>query len=210
MTVHTLPLPRRAKGGVALTPALLRQLLDYDPATGVLTWRPRTADMFVPGRRSSAAGLAGLWNGKHAGKEALSCRGSHGYPQGKIWGKTYRSHRVVWAIVTGSWPTEEIDHINGVKHDNRWGNLRAVSRVENGRNLGLHANNTSGHIGVHWDGKARKWRASIKVSGRCLNLGTFPNIEDAICARKKAEAKHGFHPNHGARPSHSIGLETAK
>jgi len=107
---------------------------------------------------------------------------------------------VIWAIVHGEWPEWQIDHINGVRRDTRLCNLRSVSASENSRNCALSTRNKSGSIGVCWDAHHNKWHASIKVDGRQVALGRFSEFENAVSARKAAEAKYGYHVNHG-RPS---------
>lgn len=85
------------------------------------------------------------------------------------------------------------DHINRNKLDNRKSNLRTVTKSLNGLNREKTRRNASGFNGVHFDSWTKKWRAEIKVSGKKMSLGRFFNIEDAIDARKKAEAKLNFY-----------------
>ena len=178
-----------------LSPTTLRKLLRYEPETGKLYWRERTSDMFVDGRRS-AEWACKAWNGKHAGKEAFTALGG-GYLYGGVLGKFYIAHRVIWAIWNGDWPSEQIDHINGDRCDNRIKNLRAVSHAENGKNQKLSVTSTSGVCGIHWYKRSSKWSAEITVNGSKKHLGYFIEKSDAIAARKDAEIKYGFHPNHG-------------
>jgi hypothetical protein len=99
--------------------------------------------------------------------------------------------------MTGDFPEDQIDHINGVRSDNRWCNLRAVSRQENAKNKRTPSDNSSGVIGVCWDRREKKWRAEIQ-SGKVKHaLGHFPEFSDAVAARKKAERDLEFHKNHG-------------
>lgn len=123
---------------------------------------------------------------------------SGGYWQ--IWcnGTTVLAHRVIWEMHNGPIPSGmEIDHINRVKTDNQIENLRLVSSVVNHRNMPRNANNTSGTTGVIWDSHFGKWKAQIGVNGVMVTLGTFKHKEEAIQARKDAEAKYCFHENHG-------------
>lgn len=175
---------------------ILKELLDYDPTTGILTWRERDSKWFSDGFMS-AAGRANNWNSKNAGKEALGNVNVHGYKCGTLLNTVVRSHRVIWALVNGEEPAGEIDHINGVRHDNRIANLRCVSSLDNSRNTCLYKNNASGVTGVHWLHKNKKWRAVIRVRGQNIHLGVFSEIADAAAARKKAEIELGFHENHG-------------
>ena len=136
------------------------------------------------------------WNTRFAGKVAGSLDG-HGYLNISVNSTRYLGHRIAWAIHNGKWPLQQIDHINGEGTDNRIINLRAVSPQENTRNMALGAANTSGIIGVNFHTCRRKWRAVIMVDRKDIHLGYFLTIEQAAAARKAAEKKHGFHPNHG-------------
>lgn len=178
------------------SPELLRKLLRYEPETGKLFWRERTADFFNEGKQTAEHNCA-IWNGKHAGNEAFTTNNGDRYKKAKIFRKKYFAHRVIWAMVYGTWPKLEIDHINGIRSDNRLSNLREVTRAENAKNLKRSRNNTSGVIGVSWNNKSKKWYAEIVVNCKIKRLGYFDNIKDATFARKEAEKKYGFHPNHG-------------
>ena len=178
------------------TPEELRKLLRYEPDTGKLFWRERTPDMFEDGKQSADTACR-QWNTRRAGKEAFTTDSGTGYRQGRIFTRAYLAHRVIWAMAHNEWPEEQIDHINGVRDDNRIENLRSVSNSENSKNQKLSSANTSGHMGVYWLPKTRKWLAQIKVNGRGLHLGHYTEKDDAVAARKAAEAKYGFHENHG-------------
>ena len=179
-----------------ITPDELRKLLRYEPETGKLFWKERTPDMFEDSKQT-AEHKCSRWNSRLAGKEAFNGINIEGYKRGLIWSRQYIAHRIAWAVHHGSWPEQQIDHINGVKTDNRMCNLRDVSATENGRNRTLQANSTSGVTGVNWNKGARKWRACIRVQQKYVYLGHYRAIDDAIAARKAAEIEHGFHPNHG-------------
>ncbi len=100
-------------------------------------------------------------------------------------------------MMTGAMPEEHIDHINGIRDDNRWENLRPVNRATNQKNMKLFANNTSGVPGVRKSPNGLKWVSRIFTEGKEVHLGTFKNKEDAVAARKKAEIDYGVHANHG-------------
>lgn len=160
------------------TVAQLRQLLTYDPDTGVLTWRRRQGPYW---RR---------WNKMYAGKTAGGPT-PDGYIFLKIFGVSFAAHRVIWKMVTGRWP-KCVDHWNGVRHDNRWENLRSGSRQMNQRNQGMHKSNTSGRTGVSWNRFTDKWVAQIGMCGRSHYLGSYDNFEDAVEARAVSEKANGF------------------
>ena len=171
--------------------SVLLQLLRYEPETGKLFWRERGVEWFPGGRRTPESD-ARWWNRRFAGKEAFTAKEKSGYHSGGIFGVIQKAHRVAWVMTNG--PIEgEIDHINGVKCDNRLCNLRDVSRQVNMQNKAKNSNNASGTTGVFWHNATQSWVAKIKDS----HLGCFQGKDDAIAARRAAEAKQGFHPNHG-------------
>ena len=153
----------------------LKQLLDYDPDTGVFSWKVRR-------RRIKIGDIVRATN-----RDGYICMG--------IDYKTYLVHRLAWLYVHGEFP-EEIDHINHDRADNRICNLRGVTRVENRKNQLIHRNNTSGVAGVYWNKRDKKWVARIKVNGKFKGLGIFDDINLAKQAREQAKIKYGFHPNH--------------
>lgn len=171
-------------------PSLLRELLSYDRQTGVLTWLNRNESYFTTKKAHA------VWNGKYSGKQAFTFRDRNGYFKGQIFGRLYFAHRVIWGIEYGEWPDSEIDHINGCPDDNRIENLRSVSREENVKNRSMNVSNRSGHIGVYWCKELKLWRARIGT-GPGSHLGHFRLKEDAIQARKIAQAERGYHENHG-------------
>lgn len=167
-----------AKKSLPSTDAL-RQLLRYEPETGKLYWRSRDNPQ---------------WSARYAGREAFTAN-CNGYKRGKINNQFFFAHRVVWAMMFGDC-TNQIDHINGDRADNRIENLRSVTNAENAKNK-RHIQNASGVTGVRVERRTGRWRAEIKVSGRLIFLGTFVKKSEAVTARKNAECKYGFHPNHG-------------
>lgn len=184
--------PRYCPVDWPVAPEILRQLIDYNPETGAMTWRMRPDSLFRPDGRRDAKANAACWNSKNAGKPALASP-RNGYLCGRLFDKTVSAHRVAWAIHYGKWPSDCIDHINGNRADNRISNLRDVSIAENNRNETLRKNNTSGVTGVSWETRRLKWQARIR--NECI--GYFNSKEAAIAARKQAEAASNFHPNHG-------------
>lgn len=176
---------------------MLRELLRLDADTGLLFWKAREPHHFVSTERRSARATCGNWNARHAGKEAFFTVDAFGYKRGVVGNRQLSAARVVFAIHHGHWPKLHIDHINGIKTDNRPRNLRDVSRHVNMRNRAISVNSSTGVHGVSF--YAGKYDAYITDGGKKLNLGRFPTIEQAIHARKAAEVKLGYHPNHGRR-----------
>ena len=171
-----------------ITQEIVREFLDYDSDTGKLTWKRRDRKWF------SSENSFSVWNSRFSEKEAFTAISNRGYFQGRIIDTTYLKHRVIWFWMTGNWPKEQINHINHDRLDNRWYNLREISNQGNCRNQSLRKTNKSGCIGIYFDKKYQKWKATI---GKNIHLGYFNLLEDAVNARKEAEVKYGFHFNHG-------------
>jgi hypothetical protein len=151
----------------------LREVFNYDPETGILTWRVT------------------LNNRRVAGCVAGGLHKSTGYYRVSLDGVTYNTHRICYAIYHGVDPGNEvIDHINRCRTDNRINNLRTTTQTNNLYNCSMRSSNTSGHTGVSLDRKNR-WRAYINVGGRCIELGRYKTREEAINARLKAEQEYG-------------------
>ena len=167
--------------------AAARKLLRYDPDTGKLYWRHRDRGMF------KNSGLWKYFNKRFAFQEAATSSDRHGYRQLTLLGKGYSAHRVIWLIATGEWPDDQLDHINGDRHDNRLKNLREVSQQENLRNQKRSSKNTSGTTGVSWHRTTDLWQ--VRIAGK--TIGYFKFLEEAIAVRKESEIEHGFHKNHG-------------
>ena len=137
----------------------LRSVLHYDPITGAFTWKIRTGPR---GKPSAAAGNLNI----------------RGYYEISVDGRKYVSHRLAWLYVHGEWPKGEIDHINGCRNDNRWSNLRDVSRALNTQNRRTASSlNSTGLLGVSRHGT--RWRARIQADGVVQRLGTYDSPEAA-------------------------------
>ena len=110
----------------------------------------------------------------------------------------YMAHRLIWIMLHSSIDSKlQVDHISGERGDNRISNLRLVTHQNNSKNQKLPKSNKSGVIGVCWDKRESKWRATVRVDGKQKHLGCFTNKEDAIKVRQAAEIEYGFHENHG-------------
>ena len=178
-------------------PTVLRQLLRYEPETGKLFWKERAAHWFKESDTVSIETRCRIWNTRYAGNRAFTRSGDNGYHRGQVFKKDTYAHRVAWTIHHGAWPENDIDHINGVRTDNRISNLRDVTRSVNLQNQRVNARSTSGFTGVSWCKRRSIWRSRIFVGGKEVTLGTFAKIEDAVMARAQADKKYGFHENHG-------------
>lgn len=148
-----------------ITQQRVRELLDYDPLTGVLTWK---------------IARPGVMAGQIAG-----CPSTYGYIVVRIDGVLYRANRIAFLHAHGYLP-HMVDHENLVRDDNRLSNLRPATRSQNAANSGMSVRNTSGHKGVYRDKKNGKWRAMIGVDGKRLAIGRFNDIMEAARAYRDA------------------------
>jgi HNH endonuclease len=174
-----------------ITPDVCRQLVEYNPETGRFYWRQRDQKWFSDRRSHST------WNGKYAGKEAFLVYTEDGYRKGLLLKVSVRASRLAWAITYGEWPKGEVDHINGVKDDNRISNLRDVVRAVNARNRSLRRDNRSGFNGIGVMPASGKWKAFIRGFDRNIALGVFETKAEAIAARLAAQKVLGYSLRHG-------------
>jgi hypothetical protein len=146
----------------------LREILNYNPATGIFTWKVRNAKCV------------------HIGDVAGCTEKRIGYITIGIDGNVYKAHRLAWLYMTNEWPNGLIDHINGQKADNRFFNLRVVDAGGNSENVRKpNKRNKSGFIGViAYQGK---WRANITVKGKTRRIGDFSSPEEAHKAYLEAK-----------------------
>ena len=165
----------------SVDPGLLRKMLRYDPETGHLFWENRTFGMFSDGGHTKEHTCA-KWNSRYGETQAFTAIDRRGYHKGAIFNHTYRAHRVIWAVFHGEWPADHIDHINGIRTDNRIANLRCATNSQNCQNRGMQSNNKTGYKGVFYDTRRKKYIASLVVSGRLYPGGTFLTAEEASVA----------------------------
>lgn len=143
-----------------LTQARLKELLHYNSETGVFTWR-------VNGGSRARVGAE------------VGCPTTAGYLRVMVDKKLHYLHRLAWLHETGAWPSQHIDHRNGVVNDNRFANLRDVSRSINLQNeRKARVNNRCGLLGVETT-KNGRFRTAIRVDGMRINLGAYPSAEEA-------------------------------
>ena len=156
-----------------VTQKQLKDQLDYDPCTGVFKRKKNRG-------KAKIGDVAGGINNK-------------GYVYIRVFSVKYRAHRLAWLYVYGDFPKNQIDHINRIKTDNRIANLRDVTMSVNQRNRNLQANNTSGHVGVRWQKKAKCWRVTIAD----VHYGHFKSKAAAIEKAKSVYDSLGYHKDHG-------------
>lgn len=169
-----------------LTQELLKSHFTYNPETGTMV-RVRRYDSY---ERSFECYLP------------VAQTNNRGYYWCNLFGKMFLVHRLAWLYMTGKHPSDEIDHINGDRLDNRWCNLRSVSAFDNARNQGERIDNTSGCRGVTRNGSG--WMVRISQNGVRYGLGTYKSFEEAVAVRKQAEKYLDYHPNHASRQSWTV------
>lgn len=158
-----------------ITQERLKELLHYDPNTGVFTWR------IALGSRSAGSAAGCVWKGK-----------CNKYIHVRIDRKLYYGQILAWLYMTGGYPPDEVDHKDGDGLNNRWKNLRPASRFENMRNTRKRSNNTSGFKGVSYVKKHDRWTADIGHFGKRHHLGYFGSPEEAHAAYRVAAIRlHG-------------------
>lgn len=163
----------------------LNLILDYNATTGILTWKTRTPDSFAGSLERSAKRICSHWNNRFAGNVAGSSR-KDGYVMLTVAGDAHMAHRIAWKMKTGMDPLF-IDHINRLRHDNRFENLRDVSHQVNMKNKSLYKNSLSQVTGVNYHERDDVWAAKIGVDGGQVQLGSFDTKAEAIAARMAAE-----------------------
>jgi len=151
-----------------LTLERLKECLDYSPETGLFSWKLSSA-LHDVGDRAGGRHGAGY---RHIGLDY----------------KRYLEHHLAWFYMTGEWPQHEIDHVNRVRDDNRWSNLRDVSKSDNSHNKPLHYRSSSGFPGIYPHGN--KFRARIEIHGLVFDLGRFRTVAEARVARLLGEIEH--------------------
>lgn len=174
-----------------LSAEFVATLLTYDAGTGRLFWRLRQSPLHGGSKEVR------IFNAQFARKEAFTYTMPIGHRQGRIFRKAYLAHRVAWALAHGCWPSGDIDHINGDPGDNRLANLRDVPHAVNQRNMKRSAANSSGHVGVSYDRRRKKWRARVCLGGKDITIGRYDSYAAAVEARVEVSARLGFHANHG-------------
>lgn len=153
---------------------LIFSLISYNPDDGRFKW---------------SATFAGKVKGSYA-----EWNHSHGYRVINVFGRSIYAHRLAFLFMEGKMPSKNVDHIDSIRNNNRWSNLRDVSQALNAQNLRLlrDRRTKSGLLGVHWSSQRGKWHAEIKMDKKKTHLGFFDDKEEAHAAY--LEAKRKMHP----------------
>lgn len=154
----------------SITQLQLKEIVCYDPGTGCFIWNKRRGNY----REGSPAGYVSV----------------NGYVMITVNKVQYSGHRLAWFYMTGEWPGA-IDHVNRIRSDNRFCNLRDGTLQQNNFNKGLTVRNTSGVLGVSWCKQSNRWKANIKLNGRQIHLGFYDDIE--LAGLVAIEARRKYH-----------------
>lgn len=161
----------------------------FECLNSLLTYNPITGELF--------------WNGSRRGRcldglKPIGSPNSRGYLRTMINGQRLLVHRIIWFLSTKRWPDKQIDHINGIKHDNRLSNLREATGSENQCNRGIQKNNNTGIRGVYYSKWAKKYAAQIRINKKNIFLGYYNTLYEAKITRREAETKYfgEFAPNY--------------
>ena len=138
----------------------LKDILTYNLETGIFIWNKDVC------KKCKAGQTAG----------SFDC----GYIRITIKSKRFLAHRLAWLYINGTWPIHNIDHINGIKSDNRICNLRLATIAENQQNrLNANANSTHGYLGITWNKKTNKWLSKIMLNKKRIHIGYFETAIEA-------------------------------
>jgi len=162
-----------------LSQSELKKHIHYNPDTGIITRILSTSNRVKVG-------------------SVCDNKNNFGYIRVGICGRRYQAHTVIWLYMTGKFPKKQVDHMNHIRDDNRWCNLREVTSRENSLNCKLSKNNTSGFSGVSWNPLNNNWRVRVMVLGETINVGSYRSKTIAINKSKQAYKYYGFHENHGS------------
>jgi hypothetical protein len=161
-----------------ITQSRLKELLHYDPTTGVFRWRHVRRNKSLP------------W-------DVAGSVQHQGYIRITVDDERHMAHRLAWVYMTGEAPPDQVDHKDLDKSNNSWGNLRAADNTLNHWNESTRSTNKSGHKGIWWHKQSRKWEAAVRLNGKQHTVGRYERIEDAVEAVKQyREQHHGDYARH--------------
>jgi len=162
------PLEEDMRKNEQLTQERLKELLHYNPKTGIFIWR------VTRGSRAKIGEVAGHLH-------------TSGYIIIIICGVPYKAHILAFLYMIGQFPENQIDHKHRNRSDNRWSEIREATQSCNTRNTGNRCDNTSGVKGIHWSKSKRKWGAYININKKQKYLKCFDDFDEAVCTRLAAE-----------------------
>jgi hypothetical protein len=182
-----------------LTQEELKELIDYNPDSGIFTWKSRSS-------KNCKSNILDSWNSRYtntiAGSKSLNKSSGKFYSNIYIFDKKYKAHRLAFLFMNGKFPEDQVDHEDGNGLNNKWSNLKESNSIDNSKNHRKRINNSSGYTGVCFRSDRNKYVAFINnLEGNKIHLGQFSNFHEALKIRKEAELEYNYHKNHGqSRP----------
>lgn len=171
-----------------LTQLALKKVICYDPDTGIFTWRVTRP-------------------GAIAGRVAGCERTGTGYIRIRVDYKLYQAHRLAVLYMEGVWPEHEVDHINGIKTDNAWDNIRKCTQSENLKNLKMNSRNKSGYKGVSWNKRMNKWQVQAVLNRETFYLGHYSDVHEAGRVYDRFARKHHGEFYNNTQVAKNLGLD---
>jgi hypothetical protein len=159
-----------------ITKELVLDRLDYNPESGLITWKKVVRKQSTVGRVTGSLDVSGYVQ--------VNIGGGH----------VMKGHRIAWLFAYGDWPDGHIDHINGDRADNRIANLRVVTNAINCQNKRKPLpSNKSGYLGVSWSKNVKKWLASCMLNRKQYRAGYFddPEVAHQAYLKLKRELHEG-------------------
>lgn len=182
------------KSPIILTYEKAKKAFSYDPESGVITRigfiREDCANDL------SHAKLTKIWCGKPTGYNKAFPHNMR-YQIITYCSRHYRAHHLAVLLMTGSWPENIVDHIDGDGLNNRWMNLRKATQADNTRNRRKTIPTKSGIMGVYWSKKNSKWYVKMTVNGVQSQLYYGDSLDEAVRIRNETAKRLGYHENHG-------------
>lgn len=156
-----------------MTQDQLKQYIKYDCITGIFT----RCGLHKQDRKSKIGTTIGSLE-------------KTGYLVIRVCGNLYKAHRLAWLYMTGEWPSKEIDHINRIKTDNKWENLRVATDKDQQGNYNIRKDNKSGFRGVSFHKRDKVWQATLQTKSDQKFIGNFKTKEEARRAYDKAAREY--------------------
>lgn len=180
------------------SPQSIIEAFNYDPLTGEVTWR-----LDRPREHFKTQGAYQRYLNLQAGRPIRASTNFYGYFVVGLNNAVLAVHRIAFVVMTGSFPTQHVDHIDGNPLNNIWTNLREVSQAVNTRNQKLNKRNRSGYAGVYHIKRDNRWASQVKVDGVITRLGAFDTPEEAYQCRQaflNTRPDLGYTERHGTLP----------
>lgn len=156
-----------------ITQKRLKEVLNYDPETGIFTWKIKISKKIIVGTEPRSLNR-------------------YGYKRIRIDKRDYMAHRLAFLYMTGEFPKDQVDHINRIRTDNRFCNLRNASNAQNQWNKSKLRNNSTGFKGIHFANRERRFVAKVNVENKTICIGYFKELKCAVEAYENFVRKaHG-------------------